>query len=226
MQDHGSRSLCPVCVCIAQRALIHCLQEIADHVTGATLFRLCRMMVRLEGMEMRMTSSVAHNRNGEFMDRSLCEHEESPGANNSTLYHALPLLQHCNALQIEETFIIAVLCHRSRAASGPPSYQLKQWARDFRMKVVDVNRTSRGSPTGGVGRFSAVVACGNGKVTTLSVYGQIYLNIAGAWCIHMLAVWCRTLFSALPLRTPQVVGSKVDVLTDEPLNLTMDAISW
>lgn len=53
---------------------------------------------------------------------------------------------------------------RSKAATGPPNDQLVRWLKDFQTKVVDVNRTSRGSPTGGVGRFSAIVACGNAKV--------------------------------------------------------------
>ena len=34
----------------------------------------------------------------------------------------------------------------------------------FKTKVVDVNRTSRGSKTGGIGRFSALVVVGNSNV--------------------------------------------------------------
>lgn len=48
-------------------------------------------------------------------------------------------------------------------AFGPPKQDMEEWLSYFRMKVVDVNRTSRGSPTGGIGRFSALVVVGNGN---------------------------------------------------------------
>lgn len=41
---------------------------------------------------------------------------------------------------------------------------MQEWLSFFRAKVVDVNRTSRGSPTGGIGRFSAMVVVGNSNV--------------------------------------------------------------
>ena len=43
---------------------------------------------------------------------------------------------------------------------------MEEWLGFFRMKVVDVNRTSRGSPTGGIGRFSALVVVGNSNVSS------------------------------------------------------------
>ena len=43
---------------------------------------------------------------------------------------------------------------------------MAEWLGYFRMKVVDVNRTSRGSPTGGIGRFSALVVVGNSNVSS------------------------------------------------------------
>ena len=38
---------------------------------------------------------------------------------------------------------------------------LSSWASQLRSQVVDVNRSSKGSPTGGVARFSAMVVSGN-----------------------------------------------------------------
>jgi hypothetical protein len=54
--------------------------------------------------------------------------------------------------------------YRKADAFGPPKEEMEEWLSHFRMKVVDVNRTSRGSPTGGIGRFSALVVVGNSNV--------------------------------------------------------------
>lgn len=53
----------------------------------------------------------------------------------------------------------------SYADTSVPEREMEAWQRNFRMKVVDVNRTSRGSPTGGIGRFSALVVVGNSNVS-------------------------------------------------------------
>jgi len=59
---------------------------------------------------------------------------------------------------------------RKADAFGPPKQDMEEWLSYFRMKVVDVNRTSRGSPTGGIGRFSALVVVGNGNVSFFGIF--------------------------------------------------------
>lgn len=49
--------------------------------------------------------------------------------------------------------------------SSVPEDAMRDWMRDFRIKVVDVNRISKGSRTGGIGRFSALAVVGNGNVS-------------------------------------------------------------
>ena len=47
------------------------------------------------------------------------------------------------------------------AQAAQDSEALLRWSAQLRSQVVDVNRSSKGSPTGGVARFSAMVVSGN-----------------------------------------------------------------
>ena len=47
------------------------------------------------------------------------------------------------------------------AQAAEDSEALRRWSAQLRSQVVDVNRSSKGSPTGGVARFSAMVVSGN-----------------------------------------------------------------
>lgn len=46
-------------------------------------------------------------------------------------------------------------------AADADAERLWKWTSQFRTQVVDVNRSSKGSPTGGVARFSTMVVAGN-----------------------------------------------------------------
>lgn len=50
---------------------------------------------------------------------------------------------------------------------GPYPADLSDWMRQFKVKLVDVNRVSKGSPTGRISQFSALTVAGNKNVSTL-----------------------------------------------------------
>lgn len=48
---------------------------------------------------------------------------------------------------------------------GPYPSELSEWLRQFKVKLVDVNRVSKGSPTGRISQFSALTVAGNKDVS-------------------------------------------------------------
>ena len=57
-------------------------------------------------------------------------------------------------------------CRSLRAVNlGPYPADLSEWMRQFKVKLVDVNRVSKGSPTGRISQFSALTVAGNKNVS-------------------------------------------------------------